>query len=312
MTRLLDYKYLSLDGHTHGGDRGSLIDQFNKPGSPFFIFLLSIRVGGVGVNLQAADTIIIFDTDWNPHAINTILNYNKNVTIHIQSKAVICLSPLMVGSRMYMQVLLFSTMTRLLDVMEDYLYYKQYKYLRLDGHTHGGDRGSLIDQFNKPGSPFFIFLLSIRAGGVGVNLQAADTVDLQAQARAHIIGQKKEVLVRRLETWAVNKWDKRAAIRDEQELDRMGSRWNCFLDYIWELFKVISSWINFLDYIWQLFGLHLATVQDESLQARLDESKAPTLVRHHNKLNSNGRDRPTDHLNNKGRCHTPKPDGGNV
>ncbi|CAI9106540.1 OLC1v1005724C1 [Oldenlandia corymbosa var. corymbosa] len=98
------------------------------------------------------------------------------------------------------RVLLFSTMTRLLDVMEDYLCWKQYKYLRLDGHTSGGDRGALIDQFNRPGSPFFIFLLSIRAGGVGVNLQAADTVDLQAQARAHRIGQKKDVLVLRLET----------------------------------------------------------------------------------------------------------------
>ncbi|KAI3795254.1 hypothetical protein L1987_37903 [Smallanthus sonchifolius] len=109
------------------------------------------------------------------------------------------------------RILLFSTMTRLLDVMEDYLYWKQYKYLRLDGHTSGGDRGALIDQFNNPGSPFFIFLLSIRAGGVGVNLQAADTViifdtdwnpqvDLQAQARAHRIGQKKDVLVLRLET----------------------------------------------------------------------------------------------------------------
>ncbi|XP_071909795.1 uncharacterized protein [Coffea arabica] len=109
------------------------------------------------------------------------------------------------------RVLLFSTMTRLLDVMEDYLCWKQYKYLRLDGHTSGGDRGALIEQFNQPGSPFFIFLLSIRAGGVGVNLQAADTViifdtdwnpqvDLQAQARAHRIGQKRDVLVLRLET----------------------------------------------------------------------------------------------------------------
>ncbi|KAI8526239.1 hypothetical protein RHMOL_Rhmol13G0293200 [Rhododendron molle] len=109
------------------------------------------------------------------------------------------------------RVLFFSTMTRLLDVMEDYLCWKQYRYLRLDGHTSGGDRGALIDQFNQPGSPFFIFLLSIRAGGVGVNLQAADTViifdtdwnpqvDLQAQARAHRIGQKKDVLVLRLET----------------------------------------------------------------------------------------------------------------
>lgn len=57
------------------------------------------------------------------------------------------------------QVLLFSTMTRLLDVMEDYLCWKQYKYLRLDGHTAGGDRGALIEKFNEPGSPFFIFLL---------------------------------------------------------------------------------------------------------------------------------------------------------
>lgn len=50
-------------------------------------------------------------------------------------------------------------MTRLLDVMEDYLCWKQYRYLRLDGHTSGCDRGALIDQFNQPGSPFFIFLL---------------------------------------------------------------------------------------------------------------------------------------------------------
>ncbi|XP_004508316.1 uncharacterized protein [Cicer arietinum] len=109
------------------------------------------------------------------------------------------------------RVLFFSTMTRLLDVMEEYLTLKQYRYLRLDGHTSGGDRGALIDLFNKPDSPYFIFLLSIRAGGVGVNLQAADTVilfdtdwnpqvDLQAQARAHRIGQKKDVLVLRFET----------------------------------------------------------------------------------------------------------------
>ncbi|KAL1154798.1 hypothetical protein V6Z11_A09G268200 [Gossypium hirsutum] len=109
------------------------------------------------------------------------------------------------------RVLFFSTMTRLLDVMEDYLTFKQYRYLRLDGHTAGNDRGALIDKFNQQDSPFFIFLLSIRAGGVGVNLQAADTViifdtdwnpqvDLQAQARAHRLGQKKDVLVLRFET----------------------------------------------------------------------------------------------------------------
>lgn len=59
----------------------------------------------------------------------------------------------------FFQVLFFSTMTRLLDVMEDYLTFKQYRYLRLDGHTSGGDRGALIDKFNQQDSPFFIFLL---------------------------------------------------------------------------------------------------------------------------------------------------------
>ena len=58
-----------------------------------------------------------------------------------------------------LQVLFFSTMTRLLDVMEEYLHWKQYRYLRLDGHTSGGDRGALIDTFNRQDSPIFIFLL---------------------------------------------------------------------------------------------------------------------------------------------------------
>lgn len=58
-----------------------------------------------------------------------------------------------------LQVLFFSTMTRLLDVMEEYLHWKQYRYLRLDGHTSGGDRGALIDLFNGQNSPYFIFLL---------------------------------------------------------------------------------------------------------------------------------------------------------
>jgi SNF2 family DNA or RNA helicase len=59
---------------------------------------------------------------------------------------------------MLLQVLFFSTMTRLLDVMEEYITSKQYQYLRFDGHT-SGDRGALIDLFYKPDSPYFIFLL---------------------------------------------------------------------------------------------------------------------------------------------------------
>lgn len=104
------------------------------------------------------------------------------------------------------RVLLFSQMTRLIDLLEDYLEWHGYKYLRLDGTTKTEDRGVLLEQFNAPDSPYFMFLLSTRAGGLGLNLQTADTViifdsdwnpqmDQQAEDRAHRIGQKNEVRV---------------------------------------------------------------------------------------------------------------------
>ncbi|WOH15939.1 hypothetical protein DCAR_0935487 [Daucus carota subsp. sativus] len=104
------------------------------------------------------------------------------------------------------RVLIFSQMTRLLDILEDYLMYRGYLYCRIDGNTGGDDRDASIDSFNKPGSEKFVFLLSTRAGGLGINLATADIVilydsdwnpqvDLQAQDRAHRIGQKKEVQV---------------------------------------------------------------------------------------------------------------------
>ncbi|XP_020534146.1 probable ATP-dependent DNA helicase CHR12 isoform X2 [Jatropha curcas] len=104
------------------------------------------------------------------------------------------------------RVLLFSQMTRLMDILEIYLQLHDYKYLRLDGSTKTEERGTLLKQFNAPDSPYFMFLLSTRAGGLGLNLQTADTViifdsdwnpqmDQQAEDRAHRIGQKKEVRV---------------------------------------------------------------------------------------------------------------------
>ncbi|WOG83380.1 hypothetical protein DCAR_0102555 [Daucus carota subsp. sativus] len=104
------------------------------------------------------------------------------------------------------RVLIFSQMTRLLDILEDYLMYRGYLYCRIDGNTSGEDRDASIDAFNKPESEKFVFLLSTRAGGLGINLATADIVilydsdwnpqvDLQAQDRAHRIGQKKEVQV---------------------------------------------------------------------------------------------------------------------
>ncbi|CAJ0825025.1 4086_t:CDS:10 [Entrophospora sp. SA101] len=62
-----NHRYLRLDGMTKAEDRSELLKKFNAPDSPYFIFLLSTRAGGLGLNLQSADTVVIFDSDWNPH-----------------------------------------------------------------------------------------------------------------------------------------------------------------------------------------------------------------------------------------------------
>jgi SWI/SNF-related matrix-associated actin-dependent regulator of chromatin subfamily A protein 2/4 len=64
-----EFTYLRLDGTTKSEERGDLLKKFNDPSSEFFIFLLSTRAGGLGLNLQTADTVIIFDSDWNPHQV---------------------------------------------------------------------------------------------------------------------------------------------------------------------------------------------------------------------------------------------------
>ncbi|CAL1277234.1 unnamed protein product [Larinioides sclopetarius] len=128
------------------------------------------------------------------------------------------------------RVLLFCQMTTLMSIMEDYLRYRGHPYLRLDGTTGAENRGFFLELFNDPNSPYFLFLLSTRAGGLGLNLQSADTVvifdsdwnpqqDLQAQDRAHRIGQKNEVRVLRLVT--VNSVEERilAAAKYKLNLD---------------------------------------------------------------------------------------------
>lgn len=61
--------FLPRSGTTKSEDRAALLKKFNEPGSQYFIFLLSTRAGGLGLNLQAADTVVIFDSDWNPHQV---------------------------------------------------------------------------------------------------------------------------------------------------------------------------------------------------------------------------------------------------
>ena len=117
------------------------------------------------------------------------------------------------------RVLIFSQMTRVLDILEDYCAIRRnegFTYCRIDGSTNGVDRQDQIDAFNKKDSKVCLFHLSTRAGGLGINLQTADIViifdsdwntqaDLQAMDRAHRIGQKKEVKVFRFVTqvWRV-------------------------------------------------------------------------------------------------------------
>jgi SWI/SNF-related matrix-associated actin-dependent regulator of chromatin subfamily A protein 2/4 len=109
------------------------------------------------------------------------------------------------------RVLMFCQMTQCMTIIEDYFNFKKYKFLRLDGMTKSDERADMLKIFNDKDSEYFIFLLSTRAGGLGLNLQTADTViifdsdwnphqDLQAQDRAHRIGQKNEVRVLRLMT----------------------------------------------------------------------------------------------------------------
>merc|ERR1712042_422444 len=109
------------------------------------------------------------------------------------------------------RVLIFSQMVRMLDVLSEYLEIRRFPFQRLDGGIRGEVRKQALDHFNAPDSKDFCFLLSTRAGGLGINLATADTViifdsdwnpqnDLQAQARAHRIGQKDQVNVYRLVT----------------------------------------------------------------------------------------------------------------
>ncbi|XP_047328868.1 CHD3-type chromatin-remodeling factor PICKLE-like isoform X2 [Impatiens glandulifera] len=109
------------------------------------------------------------------------------------------------------RVLIYSQFQHMLDLLEDYVTYRKWQYERIDGKVGGAERQIRIDRFNAKNSSRFCFLLSTRAGGLGINLATADTViiydsdwnphaDLQAMARAHRLGQTNMVLIYRLIT----------------------------------------------------------------------------------------------------------------
>ncbi|KAF2605108.1 hypothetical protein F2Q70_00028888, partial [Brassica cretica] len=281
MTKLLDILeeylqwrrlvYRRIDGTTSLEDRESAIVDFNDPDTDCFIFLLSIRAAGRGLNLQTADTVVIYDPDPNPkneeqavaraHRIGQTREVKviymeavvEKMSSHqkedeLRSGGSVDLEDDLAGKdrscgklwildriliklqRTGHRVLLFSTMTKLLDILEEYLQWRRLVYRRIDGTTSLEDRESAIVDFNDPDTDCFIFLLSIRAAGRGLNLQTADTVVIydpdpnpkneeQAVARAHRIGQTREVKVIYMEAVV----EKMSSHQKEDELRSGGS-----------------------------------------------------------------------------------------
>jgi chromodomain-helicase-DNA-binding protein 4 len=132
--------------------------------------------------------------------------YETTALVKASGKLVLLSKMLRVLKEQGHRVLIFSQMTKMLDILEDFLEGEQYKYERIDGGITGTLRQDAIDRFNAPGAPQFVFLLSTRAGGLGINLATADTVviydsdwnphnDIQAFSRAHRIGQANKVLI---------------------------------------------------------------------------------------------------------------------
>jgi DNA helicase INO80 len=106
------------------------------------------------------------------------------------------------------RVLIYSQMTKMIDLLEEFMTHRRHKYIRLDGSSRISERRDMVNDFQTK-SEIFVFLLSTRAGGLGINLTAADTVifydsdwnptvDQQAMDRAHRLGQTKQVTVYRL------------------------------------------------------------------------------------------------------------------
>ncbi|AFM97645.1 DEAD-like helicase [Encephalitozoon hellem ATCC 50504] len=167
------------------------------------------RAEGAENDITLASDVLNGDEHQEGGIISDIDEYYK---VFIQSSGKLVLLDKLLGKlKNGHKVLIFSQMTRCLDLLAEYLTYRKYKYERIDGGARTENRQAAIDRFSDKTSDVFVFLLSTRAGGVGINLTAADTViifdsdwnpqnDLQAQARCHRIGQTSEVKVYRLVT----------------------------------------------------------------------------------------------------------------
>ncbi|XP_043203985.1 chromatin-remodeling ATPase INO80-like [Amphibalanus amphitrite] len=129
------------------------------------------------------------------------------------------------------RVLIYSQMTRMIDLLEEYMFYRHHKYSRLDGSSKISERRDMVEDFQTR-SDIFVFLLSTRAGGLGINLTAADTVifydsdwnptvDQQAMDRAHRLGQTRQVTVYRLISKGTIEERILERAREKNEIQRM-------------------------------------------------------------------------------------------
>lgn len=153
----------------------------------------------------------LFPVASNEAPVNANGQYEVNALIKASGKLALLSKMLRKLHDTGHRVLIFSQMTKMLDLLEDYLEGEGYKYERIDGGITGALRQEAIDRFNAPGAQQFAFLLSTRAGGLGINLATADTViiydsdwnphnDIQAFSRAHRIGQANKVMIYRFVT----------------------------------------------------------------------------------------------------------------
>ncbi|KAJ8378133.1 hypothetical protein AAFF_G00247710 [Aldrovandia affinis] len=129
------------------------------------------------------------------------------------------------------RVLIYSQMTRMIDLLEEYMVYRKHTYMRLDGSSKISERRDMVADFQSR-TDIFVFLLSTRAGGLGINLTAADTVifydsdwnptvDQQAMDRAHRLGQTKQVTVYRLVCQATIEERILQRAKEKSEIQRM-------------------------------------------------------------------------------------------
>ncbi|XP_043111568.1 lymphoid-specific helicase isoform X2 [Puntigrus tetrazona] len=188
------------------------------------------------------------------------------------------------------KVLIFSQMTSILDILMDYCYLRGYEYSRLDGSMKYTARDENMKKFSSD-PEVFLFLLSTRAGGLGINLTAADTViifdsdwnpqaDLQAQDRCHRIGQTKPVMVYRLIT--ANTIDEKILERAsaKRKLEKMVIHKNKFKGSKAELKQTkscldvneLAELLKSRDYDRAVKGTKGKVISDKDLQILLDRS----------------------------------------